>query len=259
MFTIWSNNSQVKSATNGSSRSQSQACYQSCGATRVLELKLENAGPPIRRTLNGSIIVAVAIRASTAISSIVRAVESTNISSLEQIVKRYRKSRKPPDRGEISKIPITAEVRYAGKPLTTNIFVGSPRGVEIITFPFNGGELNHSEFSLIYATQDVRAEVDAVIVILQPILSSLEKRVCDRVRNSAFPANVARMIEFEAGWSTGEWMARISQPSGGREEFRGLIDESVSIPHDFGLNSTAEDYLQERTTILKKHAVSLDR
>src|SRR5215471_14013130 len=123
MITMRSDNSQARNTTDRERRNEIQAGDRSVARPRVFEFKLERAGAPVRSALNGSIMAVIASRGSSVISSIVLAVESANISDLERVVKRRRKKRRTPARGDTSRMPITTEVRYADKLLATSALV----------------------------------------------------------------------------------------------------------------------------------------
>jgi hypothetical protein len=208
---------------------------------------------------NGSILTVIGKSDSAIILATSRAAESRNFPVLEQVVRRNKRRQTLFRRDDPVSAPILAELCYAGKSVVTNIPVEPHFGTSVRITPFNGGRLNQHSFSLVFNLRGDCPDLNGVVVILQPLLSNLEKKVQDWVPKNSTAAT-GRIVEFSSGWSCGSWLL-----SSATEQARQQPDYDADKTSDriathtkLGVNCTAEDYLRERmdhllnSTLLKR-------
>ena len=86
-------------------------------------------------------------------------------------------------------IPSVAEISYANKPLTSYLHLDNILRVHVHAFPYNGGYLDRSKFSMVeYYRAGTNTPLTCVLLIRRPKLSEIEREAL-RLVPSDFSAN----------------------------------------------------------------------
>lgn len=89
-------------------------------------------------------------------------------------------------------IPSFAEINYAGKTLISHAAVNEELPVDVHAFPYNGGYLDKSKFSMLeYYRDDYDTPLTCVLVVRQPQLSEIEREALRLVPSELSMNNIA--------------------------------------------------------------------
>jgi hypothetical protein len=91
--------------------------------------------------------------------------------------------------------PSIAEISYANKALTSQVYAGDVLRVNVHAFVYNGGHLDRKAFSMSeYYLADSRTPLTCVLVVRQPKLSEIEREALRLVPSGASANNIGAVL-----------------------------------------------------------------
>jgi hypothetical protein len=123
-------------------------------------------------------------------------VSKASKSSTRKVTRKGQNGRKtaPVESGQHD-FPSFAEIAYANKTLVGHVFVDDLLRVQAHAFPYNGGYLDNSRFSIIeYYRAGVNTPLSCVLLVRRPELSEIEREALRLVPSSASANNIAASV-----------------------------------------------------------------
>uniref|UniRef100_Q022R2 Uncharacterized protein n=1 Tax=Solibacter usitatus (strain Ellin6076) TaxID=234267 RepID=Q022R2_SOLUE len=91
--------------------------------------------------------------------------------------------------------PSFAEISYANKALTSQVYVDNLLPVHVHTFPYNGGQLDSKSFSMMeYYRADVHSPLTCLLIIRRPKLGEIEREALRLVPSGSTANNIGAAV-----------------------------------------------------------------
>ncbi|MBR8829858.1 MAG: hypothetical protein Cpurp_01495 [Chlorogloea purpurea SAG 13.99] len=141
----------------------------------------------------GSGVLIIADPNTEAFDALERAVETMDIDGINTVVHENKieiaRLERVSEEFALNKMlsaPVYADLRYNGKPLVVNAFVTEDVKFTRVLFPFAGGSYDKNSFTLAeYLENNDSEQLEAMVVLHQPILNSRERAVLRRLPDAS--------------------------------------------------------------------------